>query len=118
MHEVILRQFGQGLGKMRVFEKGSFEVITLGGITLGKAIYEPGWKWSDHVRTLEGPQTCEVEHLVLVVEGQCAVAMDDGETTIMKPGDFVYVPPGHDSWVVGNEPYVSLHFMGSETYAK
>ena len=116
MHELILRQFGQGLGELRVFEKGSFEIITL-----GKAIYEPGWKWSEHVRIDGGQATCEVEHVehvVLVVEGQCAVAMDDGETTIMKPGDFVYVPPGHDSWVVGNERYVSLHFMGSEAYAK
>lgn len=86
--------------------------------TLGKAIYELGWKWSDHVRTGDGPATCEVEHVVLVVEWQCAVAMDDGETTIMKPGDFVYVPPGHDSWVVGDEPHVSLHFLGLETYAK
>ena len=58
-----------------------------------------------------------VEHVGLVVSGRAAVKMDDGEERIMEPGDLFYVPPGHDSWVVGNEPYISLHVMGSENYA-
>ena len=58
-----------------------------------------------------------VEHVGLVVSGRAAVKMDDGEERVMEPGDFFYVPPGHDSWVVGNEPYISLHVMGSENYA-
>jgi quercetin dioxygenase-like cupin family protein len=58
-----------------------------------------------------------VEHVGYVVSGRAAVKMDDGEERVMEPGDFFYVPPGHDSWVVGNEPYISLHFLGSENYA-
>ena len=87
----------------RTFEKGRFEVYEVGPMTLGRATYEPGWRWSEHVG--------------LVVSGRAAVKMDDGEERVMEPGDLFYVPPGHDSWVVGDEPYVSLHIMGSETYA-
>jgi quercetin dioxygenase-like cupin family protein len=61
--------------------------------------------------------SCMVEHVGYVVSGRAAVKMDDGEERVMEPGDFFHVPPGHDSWVVGNEPYISLHVMGSENYA-
>ncbi|MFQ5695894.1 MAG: cupin domain-containing protein [Terriglobia bacterium] len=101
----------------RTFEKGKFEVITTGGQTLGRATYEPGWKWSQHVGASAGAKSCQVEHVVLGVSGRCAVAMDDGTHLVIGPGDLVYVPPGHDSWVVGEEPYVSLHFLGAQQYA-
>ena len=64
-----------------------------------------------------GEAMCQVEHVGLVVSGQAAVKMEDGTEKVMGEGEFFYVPPGHDSWVVGDEPYVSLHIMGSETYA-
>lgn len=101
----------------RTFEKGKFETYEVGPMTLGRATYEPGWKWSQHVGKAMGASSCEVEHVGLVVSGQATAAMDDGTVHVMKPGDFFYIPPGHDSWVVGDEPYVSLHIMGSETYA-
>ncbi len=100
------------------FEKGRFERITVAGVTVGRATYEPGWKWSQHVGPGLGQASCPVEHVVLVVAGRAAVAMDDGRTIVMKAGDLVAVPPGHDSWVVGDEPYVSLHFQGAEEYAE
>jgi mannose-6-phosphate isomerase-like protein (cupin superfamily) len=101
----------------RTFDKGKFEVITLGGVTVGKATYEPGWKWSEHVGASRGSNSCPVEHVVLVLAGRAAVAMDEGKTVEIAGGDLAYVPAGHDSWVVGDEPYVSLHFLGATDYA-
>ena len=101
----------------RVFEKGRFEVYGVGPMTLGRATYEPGWRWSEHVGPTAGTASCQVEHVGLVLSGQAVAKMDDGTERVMKAGDFFYVPPGHDSWVVGDEPYVSLHILGSERYA-
>jgi quercetin dioxygenase-like cupin family protein len=101
----------------RTFEKGRFETYVIGPMTLGRATYEPGWRWSEHVGAASGESSCPVEHVGLVLEGQAAVRMDDGTERVMSAGDFFHVPPGHDSWVVGDEPYVSLHIVGGETYA-
>jgi quercetin dioxygenase-like cupin family protein len=101
----------------REFEKGRFELYRVGPATLGRATYEPGWKWSEHVGPATGATSCQVEHVGLVLSGQAVAKMDDGTEVVMRAGDFFYVPPGHDSWVVGDEPYVSLHIMGSESYA-
>jgi quercetin dioxygenase-like cupin family protein len=101
----------------RTFDRGRFELYAVGPMTIGRATYEPGWRWSEHVGAPAGASSCMVEHVGLVVSGRAAVKMDDGEERVMEPGDLFYVPPGHDSWVVGDEPYVSLHVMGSETYA-
>ena len=103
--------------EVREFEKGRFEVYAVGPMTLGRATYEPGWRWSEHVGAAIGEEWCEVEHVGLVLSGRAVAAMRDGDERVMEPGQFFYVPPGHDSWVVGDEPYVSLHIMGSEDYA-
>jgi quercetin dioxygenase-like cupin family protein len=102
--------------EVRTFEKGYFEIVQLGGMTLGRATYQPGWKWSEHVGPDMGETSCHVEHVGLVISGEIAVTMDDGEKVIMKAGDLFHVPPGHDSWVVGDEPYVSLHFLGADVF--
>jgi hypothetical protein len=84
-------------------------------VRIGRATYQPGWKWSEHVGT--GPDDrCQVEHLGLVVSGRAAVVGPDYDR-VMEPGDIFAVPPDHDSWVVGDEPYVSLHFLGADEYA-
>ena len=101
----------------REFAKGRFEVYRVGPMTIGRASYEPGWKWSEHVGAPAGEASCRVEHVGLVVSGRAAVRMDDGTERVMGPGDLFHVPPGHDSWVVGEEPYVSLHLLGGEDYA-
>ena len=114
--DVILKRFEEP-DEVRVFEKGRFELVNVGGMTIGRASYEPGWKWSVHVGAATGAKSCQVEHVGMVVSGKATAAMDDGRVIEMKAGDVFYVPPGHDSWVVGNQPYVSLHFLGAETYA-
>jgi hypothetical protein len=116
MPQVILKQF-ETPDEVISFEKGRFEKISLGGMTIGRAVYEPGWKWSTHIGLKSGAKLCQVEHVGLVVSGRATAAMEDGTIIEMRPGDLFYIPPGHDSWVVGNEPYVSLHFLGAEKYA-
>jgi hypothetical protein len=103
--------------EVRTFEKGKFETVKIGAMTIGRASYEPGWKWSEHVGPANGTRFCEVEHVGLVVSGCAACEMRDGRYYEMKAGDLFYIGPGHDSWVVGDEPYISLHFLGAERYA-
>ena len=103
--------------EVRTFEKGRFELYKVGPATLGRATYEPGWRWSQHVGPATGEASCQVEHVGLGLQGRAVARMNDGREVVMRAGDFFYVPPGHDSWVVGDEEYVSLHILGSETYA-
>jgi quercetin dioxygenase-like cupin family protein len=114
---VVLKKFEKP-DEIREFEKGRFELVRLGGMTIGRATYQPGWRWSTHVGPTVGRSSCDVEHVGMVVSGCATAAMDGGEIIEMRAGDVFYIPPGHDSWVVGDEPYVSLHFMGSERYAE
>jgi len=117
LYEVILKRFEQP-DEVRTFEKGRFDLVHIGGMTIGRATYEPGWKWSLHVGPAMGARSCSVEHVGLVVSGRATAAMDDGRVIEIKAGDLFYIAPGHDSWVVGDEPYVSLHFLGAGDYAK
>ena len=117
MYEVILKRF-ENPDEVRTFEKGKFELVHLGGMTIGRASYEPGWKWSLHVGATQYLKSCSVEHVGMVISGRATAAMDDGRIIEMKPGDLFYIAPGHDSWVVGDEPYVSLHFLGATEYAR
>ena len=117
--EVILRRFEEP-DEVRVFPRGRYELVRIGGMTIGRATYEPGWIWSEDVGAAMGAARCNVEHVGLVVSGCATAAMEDGEVHEMRAGDLFYIPPGppgHDSWVVGDEPYVSLHFMGADDYA-
>ena len=116
--DVILKRFEQP-DEVRTFEKGRFEVVRLGGMTIGRATYEPGWRWSLHVGPATGATHCHVEHVGMVISGRATAAMADGPVFEMKAGDLFYIPPEpHDSWVVGEEPYVSLHFLGADHYAE
>lgn len=117
MADVEIRRFEEA-DEARSFELGSFDVVTLGGVTVGRASYEPGWVWSEHVGAATGDAVCRVEHVGLVVSGRAAVKMEDGTEYELTPGDLFFVAPGHDSWVIGEEPYVSLHFLGAADYAK
>jgi hypothetical protein len=114
--DVVLKRFDEP-DTVRVFEKGRFEVVRLAGQTFGRATYEPGWKWSEHVGSAAAPR-CTVEHVGLVLAGTATAAFDDGRVVELRPGMLFYIPPvPHDSWVMGDEPYVSLHFLGAEDYA-
>jgi quercetin dioxygenase-like cupin family protein len=116
MSDVILKRF-EHPDEVRTFEKGKFELVHVGGMTIGRATYEPGWKWSEHVGKAMGQKVCMIEHVGMVVSGCATAAMTDGKVHELRAGQLFYIPPGHDSWVVGNEPYVSLHFMGAADYA-
>jgi quercetin dioxygenase-like cupin family protein len=118
MNDVTLKRF-EAPDEVREFEKGRFEIVRLGLVTLGRATYQPGWKWSLHVGPQSGAARCGVEHVGLVLSGAATVAFDDGRVIEMRAGSLFHVPAvPHDSWVVGNEPYVSLHLMGAESYAR
>lgn len=113
----ILRRFEQP-DEVRTFEKGRFEIVRLSGQTIGRATYEPGWQWSKHVGAHLDPPRCRVEHLGLVLSGAAAAGFDDGRVIELRAGTLFYIPPiPHDSWVIGDEPYVSLHFLGADEYA-
>ena len=115
---VILRRFDKP-DEVRTFEKGRLELVTIAGTTLGRASYEPGWKWSIHVGPNLGATRCTVEHLGLVLSGHGTVAFDDGRIYDLTEGTMFHIPAEpHDSWVVGDKPYVSLHLGGASHYAK
>jgi hypothetical protein len=115
---VTLKRF-EDPDEVRVFEKGKFETVKIGGLTIGRAIYQPGWRWSLHVAPIAGMPLCPVEHVGMVVSGRAMAALADGTEIEMRPGNLFYIPPvPHDSWVIGDEPYVSLHFLGAEKYTK
>jgi hypothetical protein len=117
--ETVLRRFEEP-DEVRRFEKGKFELVRIGGMTIGRATYEPGWKWSVHVGPSIGASRCNVEHVGMVVSGCATAAMEDGTIHELRAGMLFYIPPGppgHDSWVVGDAPYVSLHFLGADSYA-
>ena len=116
MQNCVLRRFDTP-DETRTFERGTLDIICIAGTTLGRARYEPGWKWSQHVAPLVGTRSCQVAHLGLVLEGRAMVRMDDGEEFELTPGDIFQIAPGHDSWVLGDRPYVSIHLMGAEQYA-
>jgi len=114
---VILKRFAQP-DEVRKMTKGRFEVVRIGGMTIGRATYDPGWKWSEHVGPTVGQTRCTVEHVGLVLSGAATAAFEDGRIVHLRPGDLFHIGAvPHDSWVVGDEPYVSLHLMGAEHYA-
>jgi uncharacterized protein YjlB len=104
--------------EVRSFPYGRLELFPIGGQQLGRAIYSPGWRWTEHVAPIAGTTLCEVEHVGLVVSGHAAVLMADGTEVVMGPGDCFSIPAGHDSWVVGDEEYVSYHFLGAGQYGQ
>lgn len=114
--EVTLRRF-DAPDERREFPKGRLDVVRVGGVTIGRARYEPGWRWSEHVGPATGATKCPVEHVGMVLEGVAAVAFDDGRVIELHPGQLFHVPAvPHDSWVVGDTPYVSLHFLGADQH--
>jgi hypothetical protein len=116
--DVVLKRF-ETPDEVREMSRGRFEIVRIGGLTIGRATYEPGWKWSLDVGPSVGAERCEVEHVGLVLQGTATAAFPDGRVVELRAGSIFHIPPiPHDSWVVGDEPYVSLHFLGAEHYAK
>ena len=105
--------------ELRIFEKGRLAIVRIGGMVLGRAEYEPGWKWSVDVGPGVSASLCTVEHVGIVLAGTATVAFEDGRVIELTEGTAFHVPATpHDSWVVGDRPYVSLHLMGADSYAR
>ena len=102
----------------REFPNGNVDLVTMNGITFGKAVFQPGWRWSADVKPIAGTRSCEAAHLGVQLSGTMHIVMDDGTELDIKPGQVVNIPPGHDAWVVGNEPVVFIDITGMENYAK
>ncbi|HKV45824.1 MAG TPA: cupin domain-containing protein [bacterium] len=102
----------------RQFPKGKLELVTLGGITFGRATFEPGWKWSESLKPITKTKSCEAPHTNYHISGRLHVRMDDGTEAEFGPGDVSVLPPGHDAWVVGNEKVVVIDITGMTAYAK
>ncbi len=99
----------------RSFERGELGSVTLGGVTFSRAVLRPGWRWSEDIQPMVGTDSCQVVHVAVVISGGFHVQMADGEELELGPGDAHVVGPGHDAWVLGDEPCVVLDFAGSPT---
>ena len=102
-----VRSFGEG---------GHADLVNVGPNLVRRAVYEPGWRWSEHVKPIVGTESCQSAHLVYVISGRLTIAMDDGTEGEMKAGDVALIEPGHDAWVSGDEPCVVVDFAGHERY--
>lgn len=104
--------------EVREFPLGKLELVTVGGTTVGRATFQPGWRWSRSVQPIAKTLSCEAPHFQYHVSGTVRVAMDDGTELDCKAGDISLLPSGHDAWVVGDEPAVVVDFQGMLDFAK
>jgi quercetin dioxygenase-like cupin family protein len=106
--------------EVRRFEgdSGQLELVNLEAGPVGRATFKPGWKWSEHVKPIAGTGSCQAAHSCYFLAGRMKVVMDDGEAIEYGPGDFAIMPPGHDAWIVGDEPCVVIDWQGFADYAK
>lgn len=102
----------------RPFDKGRVEVVNVADTQIGLAHFEPGWKWSECVKPIAQTDSCQAEHLGYFISGRMKVVTDDGTEMEYGPGDVMYLRPGHDAWIVGNDECVVIDFLGARTYAK
>ncbi|KAB2874133.1 MAG: cupin domain-containing protein [Bauldia sp.] len=118
-HKLERKPFGTP-DEVRPFDrgKGRMEVVTIGDVTMGRGTFEPGWRWSDHVKPLAKTDSCQANHTGYVLEGRMVVRMNDGAEMEFGPGDSFVMPPGHDAWVVGDKRCVLIDFTGVAKYAK
>jgi len=104
--------------EVRTFDKGKLELVNIGGKTVGRATFQPGWRWSQSVKPLIHTKSCEAPHFQYHISGTLRVRMDDGSERDFKAGDVSRLEAGHDGWVVGDEPVVVVDFQGMSDYAK
>ena len=117
MEKAELKSFGKP-DEIREFPKGRLELIKVGGATVGRAIFNPGWRWSTSVQPVVKTKSCEAPHFQYHVSGILKILMDDGTELECHPGDVSLLPSGHDAWVVGDEPAIVADFQGMIDYAK
>jgi hypothetical protein len=104
--------------EVREFPKGRLELVQVGGGMVGRATFQPGWRWSTSLKPMAKTKSCEAPHFQYHVSGVLKIQMDDGTAFEARPGDVTLLPSGHDAWVVGDEPVVVVDFQGMVDYAK
>jgi mannose-6-phosphate isomerase-like protein (cupin superfamily) len=104
--------------KTTEFPHGRLEHVSLEDLALARITLQPGWRWSQDVQPQAGTESCQSHHIQYILSGRLVIAMDDGTETELEPGDFVFIPPGHDAWVVGDEPFVAVDFSGLKEYVE
>ena len=105
--------------EVRTFPHGRIELVNINGGTIGRGIFEPGWKWSESIKPIVKTKSCEINHFMYQLSGVMKAVMDDGSEYTSRAGEITYLPAGHDAWVVGNEPVEVVDFQGSfEHYAE
>ena len=102
----------------RSFPKGKIELANIGGGVVGRAVLEPGWRWSECVKPIAKTDWCQAPHVQYTVSGRLHVVMADGTEFEVGPGNVTVLPPGHDAWVIGDEPYVAVDWSGMANYAR
>jgi len=117
MKKAEVKSFGKP-EEVRKFPKGRVELIMVGGALIGRAVFEPGWRWATSVQPIAKTKSCEAPHFQYHVSGMMKIRMDDGTEFECRPGDVSLLPSGHDAWVVGEEPAVVVDFQGMADYAK
>ena len=119
MVDVILKRFDKP-DEIRTFPKGKFEIVHIAGTTIGRATYEPGWRWSECIKPVAGTESCQLHHVGTVASGQLRIRHNDGTEVEVGSGDAYVIEPGHDAWVIGSEPFVAYEFDSgaAETYAR
>jgi quercetin dioxygenase-like cupin family protein len=98
--------------------RGHLDLVTIADAAIGRAVFAPGWQWSKHVKPIAQTDSCQAPHFGYVVSGRMTIQMNDGEEMSVEPGDVLSIPPGHDAWVIGDEPCVMLDWAGYANYAK
>lgn len=104
--------------EVRELPNSKMEVVQLCGQDIMRATFQPGWRWSNDVKPKAGTGSCQAHHLGYALSGRLHVEMDNGEEMDFGPGDVMHVPPGHNAWVEGDEPFWGLDFTAGSTYAK
>ena len=104
--------------EVRSPEKTRVEVVRLEGFTLGRLSFEPGWRWSECIKPVVQTDSCQVSHVGYAVAGHITVRLQDGTQKTIVAGDAYTIPPGHDAWVEGDEPFVGIEVMSAEQFAK
>jgi hypothetical protein len=99
--------------EVRKFNKGKVELVNLAGNTIGRFTLEKGWKWSNDLKPVVKTEWCEATHVQYIIAGKYHVKMKDGSEFDLGPGDAGYIAPGHDAWVIGDEPAVGIEYVGA-----
>ncbi len=118
MAELEVRNHDQADETPSFVDKGRVEIVKLAGGIVGRGTFEPGYRWSEHVKPIAGTEICQAPHMGYCISGRMVVRMDDGTEKEIGSGDVLVIPLGHDAWVVGDEPCVQVDFTGMEIYAK